>query len=129
MAGLRRIVKTFLALLAGVGLAIGAVLLWRRRGGNRNEALRRAVTETKEAIEEARQVAVVEVSAARNKELELKRRLNKIMAKHTGQTIERIEQDLVANDVRLKRRLKGVTKMTDKRRRREELLKLYQEVR
>jgi ATP-dependent Clp protease protease subunit len=26
--------------------------------------------------------------------LELKRRLNKIMAKHTGQTIERIEQDL-----------------------------------
>lgn len=99
MAWLRRIAKTFLALLAGVGLVVGAVLLWRRRGRSRNEALQQAVTETKDAIEEARQVAAVEVSAARNRELELKRRL------------------------------KGVTKMPDKRRRREELLKLYREVR
>lgn len=98
MASLRRIARTFLALLAGVGLVIGAVLLWRRRGGSRNEALQRAVGETKERIEEARHVAAVEVAAARNRELGLKRRLE------------------------------GVTRMTDKRRRREELLKLYREV-
>ena len=35
-----------------------------------------------------------DISIHANEVLELKRRLNKIMAKHTGQTIDRIEQDL-----------------------------------
>lgn len=96
MARLCRYVKTFLAICGGVA-AVMAALLWRRRSPTRGKALQAAVRETKETIEEARQVAVVEMSAARRKEAVMKQRL------------------------------RGVTAITDKARRREELLRLYEE--
>ena len=96
MAWLRRYVKTFLAICGG-GLAIVLALFWRRRGQPRGDALQAAARETKEAIEEVRQVAVVEMTVARRKEQVMKHRLQ------------------------------GVTAITDKARRREELLRLYEE--
>ena len=73
-------------------------MLWRRkREQTRGEALEEIAEETKQSVAEARHEAVVEVVAARNREIVLKRRLDRAKA------------------------------IENKRERREELLRLYQE--
>ena len=97
MTWLRFIVRAFVVF--GLGVLLGVLaLLWRRnRGQGRGEALREIAEETKQSLGEAKHQAVVEVRAARKNEVVLKRRLERAKA------------------------------IVNKRQRREELLRLYQE--
>lgn len=83
----------------GFGVLLGVLaLLWRRnRGQTRGQALREIAAETRQSFDEAKHEAVVEVRAARKREVVLKRQLER--AKAIG----------------------------NKRQRREELLRLYHE--
>lgn len=98
MAWLRFIGKVLLVLILTVPLTVLALLYLSKRGQGRGEVLRGIAGEAKEALDEAKHVAVVSTRAARKVEIELKRRLE--YAKGIG----------------------------DKRKRREALLRLYQEV-
>jgi putative intracellular protease/amidase len=97
MAWLRRIVKTLVAVGIGAALIVAA-LVWRRRSAKgRGETVREIAEETKQSIDEAKHEAVVEMAAARKRE------------------------------VVMKRRLEQAKKLPDRQQRRLELLRLYQE--
>lgn len=98
MAWLRFIGKVLLILVLAVPLTVLALLYLSKRGQGRGEVLRGIAGEAKEALDEAKHIAVVSTKAARKDEIALKQRLEHVKC------------------------------IGDKRKRREALLELYLEV-